>query len=150
MNPSCLTRNVQGSGSSIMIWGLFCGHETGVPGGLTNSHGVPRYKNATLHPSMLHSYPDDGHFMDDNATTNCARRIQNCLDEYQSDFQHLPWSLYSPHLNPIEKRGWGVWGKGHVRQHYPLSSNLQDLKSCIANAWYSLGINALQNLDSMP
>ncbi|GFW57611.1 hypothetical protein TNCV_2925301 [Trichonephila clavipes] len=73
--------------------------------------------------------------MDDNATIYRARSVQNWLVEHQSDFQHLPWSPPSPNLNLIEN----VWdtGKTHIRQHSSLPTNLQDLKSCIANAWYS-------------
>ncbi|GFT51910.1 uncharacterized protein TNCV_1226291 [Trichonephila clavipes] len=64
------------------------------------------------------------------------------LAELQSDFQHLPWKQHSLDLNALEN----VWDvvKRRYRQNSPLPSNLQDLKSCIVNAWYSLEVNALQ------
>ena len=46
-----------------------------------------------------------------------------------------------------------VWDivERRIRKHSPLPSNLQDIKSCIANAWYSLDVNAIQKLvDSIP
>ena len=102
-----------------------------------------------VHPAMLHFYPnDDGYFMDDNAPMHRARIVQNWFAEHQSDFQHLSWPQHSPNLNPIEN----VWDMVErcIRKHSLLPSNLQDLKSCIANAWYSLDVNALQkHVDSM-
>ncbi|GFX83771.1 hypothetical protein TNCV_350351 [Trichonephila clavipes] len=42
MNPSCVTRTVQGSAQSIMIWGMFCWYGNGVHRGYTNSDEIPR------------------------------------------------------------------------------------------------------------
>ena len=50
MNPSCLTRTVQGPGGSIMIWGMFCWHGSGVLPGQTNSHVIPRYTGRSSTP----------------------------------------------------------------------------------------------------
>ncbi|GFU31230.1 hypothetical protein TNCV_1742241 [Trichonephila clavipes] len=74
--------------------------------------------------------------------THRARSIQNCFTEHQSDFQYFLWPPHSPDLNPIENVRDMV--ERLILQHSPLPSNLQDLKSCIANAWYSLDVNALQ------
>ena len=52
-------------------------------------------------------------------------------------------------LTPIEN----LWDmvERRIGQHSHLPPILQNLKSCIANAWYSLDVNALQKLvDSMP
>ena len=92
-----------------------------------------------VHSAMLHYYPDgDGYFMDDNAPIHRARSVQNWFAEHQPDFQHLSWPTHIPDLNPIEN----VWGtvERRIRQFSPLPSNLQDLKNCIANAWYSLDV----------
>ncbi|GFU52655.1 hypothetical protein TNCV_3134911 [Trichonephila clavipes] len=67
--------------------------------------------------------------------------FKNWFAEHQSDFQHLPCPPHRPYLRPIENM-WDM-AERRIRQHSPLPSNLQNLKSCIANAWYSLDINAL-------
>ena len=122
--------------------------------------GVSRGKQTTMrylvilvdqvHPAMLHFHPGgDGYFMDDNAPMYRDRSVQNWFAEHQSDFQHLFYPPHSSDLNPFEN----VWDmvERRIRQHSPLTSILQDLKSCIANAWYSLDVNALQKfVDSMP
>ncbi|GFU22896.1 hypothetical protein TNCV_2659341 [Trichonephila clavipes] len=61
-------------------------------------------------------------------------------------FNSYPHSL---DLKPIEN----VWDivERRIQQYSPLPSNLQDKKSCIVNAWYSLDVTALQKrVDSMP
>ncbi|GFU75958.1 uncharacterized protein TNCV_2087961 [Trichonephila clavipes] len=94
------------------------------------------------HPVLFYFYPDgDDNFMDDNAIKHSARNVQNWFAEHQSDFQHLP-RLPSPDLNP--KVNVSDMVERCIRQHYHLLSNLQDLKSCIVSAWYSLDVNALQ------
>ena len=103
-----------------------------------------------VHPAMLHFYSEgDEYFMDDNATIHRARIVRDWFNEHQSDFQQLPWPPQSPELYPIEN----VWDmlERRIRQQSPLPSNLQDLKVCVANAWYSLDINALQkHVESIP
>ena len=103
---------------------------------LEGKHTAMRYLGILAHqehPAMLHFYRDgDGYFMNDITPIHRARSIQNWLAEYQFDFQHLSWPPDSPDLNPIEN----VWDmvERRIRQHSLLPSNLQDLKSCIANA----------------
>ncbi|GFW93912.1 hypothetical protein TNCV_4221901 [Trichonephila clavipes] len=91
---------------------------------------------------MLHFYPyDEEYFKDDNATRHRVRSVRNCFTEHQSDFQHLPWSLHSPDLKSVEN----VWDvvERHIQQNTLLSSDFQVLKCRIANASYSLDVNAL-------
>ncbi|GFX84110.1 hypothetical protein TNCV_4859181 [Trichonephila clavipes] len=71
-------------GRSIMIWGMFCWHKSGVLGILEGKQVAMRYLNILteeVHSPMLHFYPDgDEYFMDDNATIHRAISVQNWLD----------------------------------------------------------------------
>ena len=106
MNPSCLTRTVQGSAGSIVVWGMFCWHGSGVLVFLMGKQTAMQYLDILanqVHLAMLHFYPDgDECFMDDNAPIHPARSFQNWLAEHQSDIQRLFWSPHSPDLNPIK------------------------------------------------
>ncbi|GFU69156.1 hypothetical protein TNCV_1516901 [Trichonephila clavipes] len=80
---------------------------------------------------------EDGYHMDGNATILRGRCDHHWFAEYQP-----PCPSHTPDLNAIENVLY-IIGR-HIREHSSLASNLQDLKSCIANAWYSLEITALQ------
>ena len=144
MNPFCLPHTVEGFWGSIMIWSMFSWHGNGA---LMFFEGkkIPRYAGRSSTPCNIAFL----YFMDDNVPVHQARSVQNWFAEHQSDFQHFFWPPHSPDLNLIENM-WDML-ESRIRQHSPLPSNLQDLKSCMANAWYSLNVNALQKLvDSMP
>ena len=129
MNPSCLVRTVQGSGGSIMVWGMFCWYGSGPLVLLEGKQTAMQYLDILadqVHPAMLQFYEGDGYFMDDNATIHRARIVRDWFNEHQSDFQQLSWTPQSPDLNPIEN----VWDmlERRIRQQSPLPSNIQDLK----------------------
>ena len=105
MNQSCLTRTVQGSGGSTMIWDMFRWHGSCALVFLESKQIAMRYLDILadqVHPAMLHFYPDgDRYFVENNAPMNRVRNVQNWFAEHQSDFQHLSWPPHSPNLNPI-------------------------------------------------
>ncbi|GFV47022.1 uncharacterized protein TNCV_2699161 [Trichonephila clavipes] len=107
MHLSCPTAAVQGSGGSIMIWGMFCWNGSDVLMFLECKGTAMRYLDILEDqglPAMLHFYPDsDGYFMYNNETILRTKSVQNWFPEHQSDFQHLPWLPHSPDLSPIEK-----------------------------------------------
>ncbi|GFV26258.1 hypothetical protein TNCV_698801 [Trichonephila clavipes] len=67
MNPSRLNSTLQGFGGSIMIWGVFCGYESGVHALLGYNQMAMRYLDILadqVHTEMWHFYTDyAGHFL---------------------------------------------------------------------------------------
>ena len=100
-----------------------------------------------VHLAMSPFYSDDdGYFMDDNAPIHRARSVQNWFAEHQSNFQHLSWPLHSPDLMWSPSKMYGICWKDASDSTLLLYLIYKNLKSCIANAWYSLDVNALQKL----
>ena len=70
-------RTVQGTGGSIMIWGMFRWHGSGALVPLECEQTAMRYLDILadqIHPAMLYFYPEgDGYCMDDNARIHRAR-----------------------------------------------------------------------------
>ncbi|GFW58999.1 hypothetical protein TNCV_2831051 [Trichonephila clavipes] len=81
MNSFYLTRAVQGSGGSLMIWGMLYGHVNCFLVLLEGKQTSTRYLDTLadqVHLAMLYFYPDAyGYFMYDNVAIHPARSVQS-------------------------------------------------------------------------
>ena len=90
-----------------------------------NSWNAARYQDEILNPVCIPHLPYNMTLMHDGAPASTARATRDLLQA--SRINILPWSSYSPDLNPIEHI-WNVIGR-KVRARDP--RNVKELKRAV-------------------
>ncbi|GBM85906.1 hypothetical protein AVEN_191999-1 [Araneus ventricosus] len=97
--------------SEIKVWGMFSWSTLDPLLSVDTTLNSTAYLNTVanhVHSFMAITFPyGDGHFQQDNAPCHRAPSVSNWSEEYQSDFNLLPWPAQSHGLNPMEH----LWGE---------------------------------------
>ncbi|KAG5803780.1 hypothetical protein H9Q74_014484, partial [Fusarium xylarioides] len=146
-------RFIRRSGYGINHWGVFCGRWKGpnfvfgfdIPNNAYNyCVGPLEHANSFLHQVKQLTSCHDVYFQQDNSSVHTADYTKTYMQEH---FPHrlLPWSRYSPDLNPIENL-WPIM-EMWIDDHYDTDSlNRQQQKEAIDAAWEAIDEDFLVKL----
>ncbi|KAI4885477.1 hypothetical protein NFI96_007017 [Prochilodus magdalenae] len=142
-----------GGGGTVMVWGMFSWHSLGPLIRVEDTLSRAGYESILadhVHPYMLTVFPGaDGIFQQDNEICHMDADVRQWLEEYDQDFQALPWPPNSPDLNPIEH----LWDHldRRVRSMDPPPRTLQQLWDALQSAWLQIPVTTYQALiESIP
>ena len=79
-----------------------------------------------------------GIFQDDNAPIHATHVVKNWYEEHECDLEHMEWSPQSLDLDIIEYL-WRVLER-QVRNRYPPSSCLKELKQVLMEEWLKISL----------
>ena len=130
-----------------MMWGAFAGTKRCELVTMEGKQNQDKYIN-TLESCLLPFVEQDLGpsyvFMEDGAAVHRAQRVYQLFDE--EEILVMDWPAKSPDLNPIENL-WGILAR-QVYANQRQFSNVNDLVSCVLEAWDAIPEQTLQNLVS--
>ena len=143
-DPKCTVPTVKHGGGSVMVWGCFTRRRVGKLCVLDRIMDRFYYRDIleqNLLPSIDHfKFGQQSHFMHENDRKHTSKLVKHCLK--QKRIQTLPWSFFSPDLNPIESLSDEL--ERRAKKHQP--KNLQELEVQLTQEWNNIELSVLEKL----